>query len=137
VYDTKRYARGVRSLRPALLDIQKYPFTVSLKASSFSLSCEMAHVGASSLVCHRLISFSLFSLSFPKNHSFTFFVIDISTSVFLFLHFFSWPICRSLIYFQFHRSISIYKILYFSIWFLFFWFLIFFPLIFYKSFIGF
>jgi hypothetical protein len=83
--------------------------------------------------------FLFFSLSTLENYSLTLFVVGILTSALIILisNFCSWFFYRSFICFQFHHSISIYKILYFSIWSLFFWFLIFFPLTFCKSFIGF
>jgi len=66
--------------------------------------------------------FSLFSL---KNYNLALFVVRILTSVLILFisSLCSWSICRSFNYFQFNLSISIYQILYFSIWSLFFWFL--------------
>jgi hypothetical protein len=66
--------------------------------------------------------FSLFSL---KNYNLALFVIRISTLVLILFisSLCSWSFCWSFNYFQFNLSISIYQILYFSIWSLFFWFL--------------
>jgi hypothetical protein len=66
-----------------------------------------------------------FSLFFLKNYNLALFVVRISTSVLILFisSLCSWSFCRSFNYFQFNLSISIYQILYFLIWSLFFWFL--------------
>jgi hypothetical protein len=55
-----------------------------------------------------------------------FFVFNILISVFIFLifNFYFWPFYKTFICFQFHHSILICHILFFSIWFVLFWFLI-------------
>jgi len=74
------------------------------------------------------LCFCFFSLSSSKNHSLAFLVVDISILVLILLNFNFWPwfFCIIFIYFQFHHSILIYKILYSSMWSLFFGFFIFF-----------
>ena len=53
-------------------------------------------------------------------------IIQLQSLFFLFFYFCSWSFYESFICFQFHHSILICHILFFSIWFLFIWFLIFF-----------
>jgi len=74
------------------------------------------------------LCFCFFSLSSPKNHSLTLLVVGISTLVLILLifNFWSWLFCIIFIYFQFHHSIPIYKILYSPMRSLFFGFFIFF-----------
>ena len=74
-----------------------------------------------------LLFFPLLSLSFLKNYSLVLLVIDISTLVLIFFisNFWFWSFYRSLIYLQFHSSISIYHILYSPTWSSFFGFLFF------------
>jgi hypothetical protein len=122
------------------LSIQKYLFAMLLKALSCPFPYGVMHVGFEGPISHQWIFFFIF-FSSPENYDFDFFLVDISTSEFIHLifNFCSWPLpfCRSFIYFQFNHSISIYQILYFSIWSLFFLFLFFFFGLFCKSFIGF
>jgi len=75
-----------------------------------------------------------------ENYNLTFLVIDIPISVIVLLifYFLFRPSCKSFIFFfQFHYSISVYQILYYPLWSLFFGFLIFIHGIFCKSFSGF
>ena len=65
-------------------------------------------------------------LSSLENYKLVFFVFNILISVFILFifNFYSWPFYKTFICFQFHHSIPICHILFFSIWFVLFWFLI-------------
>jgi len=78
-----------------------------------------------------LLIFNLYSWSFYKKIYFfliSLFNFDLSYIIFLFgpyffiSNFFPWFFCKNFIDFQFHYSIQIYSVLFFSIWSLFFWF---------------
>lgn len=67
--------------------------------------------------------FLFFSLSSPKNYSLL--LLGVNIHFVLISQFWFWFFCKSLIYFQFYSSISIYQILYYPLWSLFYGFLIF------------
>ena len=100
-------------------------FALSLESSSSPLS--IGEWCMSHLIVGFYINEFFFFIYFLKNYSLAFLVVDISTSVFIFLIsiFLSWPFYKNFICFQFHLSILNYQILYCSMWYSFFGFLIF------------
>ena len=129
----------LRAARVTPPNIQKYPFVVPLKIPPCPFQFGSTSVSGGGPIYRQQAYLFFFSLSSPENYSFVLFVDGISTSILILLisNFCSQPFCINFICFQFHYSISIYQILYFLIWSLFFLFQNFFSLIFYKSFIGF
>jgi hypothetical protein len=124
VYDTRKCVRGTYSffvVSVAALNFQKY-FFIMLYCP---LSCGAARVNVDGMVCcwWASLSYFLFFSSFSlKNYNLTLFIVGILILVLIYFisNFCSWPFCRSFICFKFRHSISIYQILYFSIWSLFF-----------------